>query len=327
MPEILQIAEWRTIDYLINSGASFLEPIRGIADCAIAFDFEYENLSVEIPVSSIDLPKVQPRSLRLRIAIKNGLQKLVISCDSKDLFRSFYDFMHEVLELVHSGSHSPKEAVEASWLIWGQLIERESSLSREKQIGLLGELWLLERLAFLRGWEFSLDAWHKTSVSEHDFCLLSRDIEVKTCTSEARSHLIGSLTQLQPSADRDLYLLSIQLTNASMMAFDSYSLASKVRMVEEAIGLDRKWLSQFRSRLESAGWDVSHTEYYDSSFIMRSKSRLIRVDESCPSIVEGTLSGLSDAMRSRIASVGYRIDVTNLGVEDGQEDFDQILIS
>lgn len=327
MSDNLQIAEWLTVDNLLSSGASFLEPIGGIPNCAIAFDFDYQRFSVEIPVSTVDLPKARPRSLRFKIALINGLQKLVVSCDSKELFRSFYDFVHEVLELVHSGDHSPKEAVEVSWSTWGQLIERESSLSREKQIGLLGELWLLERLASLQSWESALDAWHKTSVSEHDFCLPTKDIEVKTCTGEARSHLIGSLTQLQPSADRDLYLLSVQLTSASMMATESFSLASKVRTVEEAIGTDRKILSIFRLRLESAGWNDSHTNYYDANFILRSKSRLVRVDGDCPSIVEATLSGLSEAMRSRISSVGYRIDVTSLGVEDGQDDFAEVLMS
>ena len=327
MSDNLQIAEWLTVDNLLSSGASFLEPIVGIANCAIAFDFDYQRFSVEIPVTTVDLPKAQPRSLKFKVALINGLQKLVVSCDSKELFRSFYDFIHEVLELVHSGDYSPKEAVEVSWLTWGQLIERESSLSREKQIGLLGELWLLERLASFQSWEFALDAWHKTSVSEHDFCLPKKDIEVKTCTGEARSHLIGSLTQLQPSADRDLYLLSVQLTSASIMATESFSLASKVRIVEEAIGTDKESLSLFRLRLESTGWNDDHTDYYDANFILRSKSRLVRVDDDCPSIVEATLSGLSGAMRSRISSVGYRIDVTSLGVEDGQDNFAEILMS
>ena len=54
---------------------------------------------------------------------------------------------------------------------------------------------------------------------------------------------------------------------------------------------------------------------------------MVRVDDDCPSIVEATLSGLSGAMRSRISSVGYRIDVTSLGVEDGQDNFAEILMS
>ncbi len=327
MLDNLQIAEWRTINNLMNSGASFVEPIGGIAKCAITFDIDYQTLSVEMPTSTYDLPKVQPRSLRIKVTNINGSQKLVVSCNSAELYRSFYDFVHEVLELVYSGDHSPKDAVEMSWMTWGQLIERESSLSREKQIGLLGEIWLLERLALLRDWEFALDAWHKTAMSEHDFCLPLRDIEVKTCTGESRSHLIGSLTQLQPSTDRDLYLLSVQLTSASTMAPGSFSLASKVKAVEEALSNHKKSLTKFQLRLTSAGWDNRHSDYYDSSFVIRSKTRLLRVDESCPRIVATTLSGLSDAMRSRISSVGYRIDITNLGVEDGNHDFDQILTS
>lgn len=322
---ILKIAEWHTIESLLSSGASFLEPVVGIPNCAIAFDMNYDRFSVEIPVDSEELPKPLPKALNFKIYENNGSLRLIVSCSSVELFRSFYDFIREVLELVHAGSHSPKNAVDEAWSKWGQLIERESSLSREKQIGLIGELWLLERLANLHGWDFALDSWHKVSVSEHDFCLRSSDIEVKTTTSENRSHMIGSLTQLQPSHGRELFLLSIQITTASMMARESFSLASKVRLIEELLKNSLENRNKFRYRLEQVGWQESHMNFYDATYLIRSKSRFVKVDENCPRIIEMSLGGMSDEMRARIRAVSYRIDVTGLGTEDDEPAFKKVL--
>jgi hypothetical protein len=320
------VAEWRTIEYLLSSGASFLEPVTGITNCAIAYDLSYQRLSVEIPVFSEELPKSLPRSLNFRIGENGGVKRLLVSCDTRELFRSFYDFIHEILELVHAGTHLPNEAVDDAWSKWGLLIERQSALSREKQVGLIGELWFLQRIANEHGWQFALDSWHKTAVSEHDFCLRSTDIEVKTTTNELRTHMIGSLMQLEPSYGRDLYLLSIQITSASMMASDSFSLASSVEAIMNQIAKYPSNLDSFVQRLEQAGWQESHMNFYDSAFVMRSKSRLVSVDNGCPRVINTTLAGLTAEMRARIDSVSYRIDVTGLGFEDGETSYERVLL-
>ena len=321
----LQIADWHTIENLISGGVSFLEPVSGIPDCSISFDVNYNRFSAEIPVVSDDLPKLLPRFLSFNINQINGTRKLVISCGSNELFRSFFDFIHEVLELVHAGKHLPKDAVDEAWSKWGQLIERESSLSQEKQIGLIGELWFLERLAMRHGWDFALDAWHKSSVSEHDFSLRSTDIEVKTTINELRTHMIGSLTQLQPSHGRELFLLSIQITSASMMATNSFSLASRVQLIENLIKSNVSNLEAFKLRLEKVGWQESHMNFYDSTYVLRNRSRFVEVDNNCPRIIDSTLIGLTDELRARIGSVSYRIDVTGLGVEDEDTAFEKVL--
>jgi hypothetical protein len=322
----LQMAEWHTIENLLSSGASFLEPVVGISNCAIAFDLNFHRFSAEIPVNSDDLPKTLPKFLAFDINQISGMKKLVISCVSSELFRSFYDFIHEVLELVHSGELLPNDAVDEAWSKWGQLIERESSLSREKQVGLIGEIWCLERIAKVHGWEFALDAWHKTSISEHDFCLRSTDIEVKTTTNELRTHMIGSLNQLQPSHGRELFLLSIQITSSSMMANNSFSLASSVRSIEDSLRDKASNLEKFKLRLEQVGWQENHMNFYDATYIMRSKSRFLKVDDNCPRIIDSTLIGLTDEIRARIGSVSYRIDVTGLGIEEEDASFEKVFM-
>ena len=321
----LQIAGWHTIERLLSSDASFLQPVIGVSNCAIAFDFELQNLSVAIPVDSSDLPALLPKALTMKIQIIDGSSKLVVGCNSRELFRSFYDFLIEVIELVFEGSSTPKEAVDEAWSKWGQLIEKESSLSKDKQIGLIGELWLLQRIASLHGWIYALDSWHKTALSEHDFCLPNVDIEVKTTTNENRTHMIGSLTQLQPSNGRELYLLSIQLTSASDIAVKSFSLATMVNSIIDEVDKEPNTLEIFIERLTKAGWQASHMRFYDSRFIFRSRTRFVFVDDNCPRMVESTLSGISQELRSRIGSVAYRVDVTGLGFEDGEHLFEKVL--
>jgi hypothetical protein len=323
MADQLQILSWQTLENLLSAGASFEQPVEGITNCAVIYDLSEHRLGVEIPVKSLDLPKTLPLELSFSVEKIAGITKLVVSCSTEELFRSFYDFIHEILEAVHTNILTPIEAVEEAWSKWGRLIERESSLSREKQVGLLGELWLLEKLAEIHGWTYALDSWHETSVSEHDFCLSNRDIEVKTSTSEGRSHLISSLTQLLPALDRELFILSVHLTSAPMIAAGSFSLASRVLFVLNLLESDQNNLNRFKERLKQVGWKEEHMSSYQLGFVFRNSTRLIRVDERCPRIIETTLGNLGE-LRSLISSVSYRIDVAGLGVEDGDLDFETV---
>lgn len=304
---------WHNLEILLNECASFEEPVVGINGCAIAYDYGQHRLSLEIPVASSDLPSSLLKEITFNILCKNDENILSIACYSEDLFRSFYDFIREILEQVGVFLKSPQQALHDAWETWGRLIERESSLSREKQVGLLGELVLLKFIAEGRGWRFALDAWHDDSRSEHDFCLSTADIEVKTCTTEKRIHQIGSLTQLQNSSGRDLYLFSVQLTSAPSIAEDSFSLASVVDLLLETLKEEPKLCVKLKRRLEQAGWRESHMNFYDSTFVFRNSIKIISIDDSFPRIIESTISHLGREITSRIVSVGYRIDVTGLG--------------
>jgi hypothetical protein len=320
------IISWPNLEALIAEGNSFRMLVAGSRQAWISYDAVRTELAVEIEQETTDLPRVLPQSISLQVGKREqGKQVLVLATENLELRRYFYDFSVEVLELTQHKMKSACEAVDEAWQRWGQLIEQQSVLSRERQVGLIGELQLLQRLSGIRGWSYAVDAWHRTARAEHDFCLERYDIEVKTTTADRRVHTIGSIDQLLPSPGRPLYLLSFQLAIAPRLAANSFSLASLVEAFMRVLEAEPDLQKLLKERLERAGWRQHHTTYYQTSFVARNHARLTLVDESFPRIVPETLVDGLGSVSSRIESVMYSIDVSDLGWQEGTAEFERVL--
>ena len=320
--ELPFILSWQNLENLIDLNHSFANPVRIQPETLIVFDKDRSELSLEIHSTTGELPSCLPQELNFRIKTTSEAESLVISCQERDLFRMFYDFFSEVIVVMVDEKLPPNKAVDDAWAKWGRLLERQSVLSKEKQIGLIGELWTLSRMAETMGWLTALDAWHQEANSEHDFCLSDKDIEVKTTAAEDRTHIIGSLSQLRPSVDRELFLLSIHLTPAPLHADGVFSLATIVDSVNQALKKSSVKKDRLEHRLAKAGWKNTHTRFYSATFLMRSTPRLVVVDEHCPKLTPDLLTGIN---QERISSVSYRMNVSGLGCEDGTNEFLKVL--
>ena len=248
-----------------------------------------------------------------------------VSTRNRHLYRDFYAFACAVADRLQVDHLQADRAIAGSLEAWSALLEQLVVLSVEKQIGLLGELWLLERVANGFGLGFALQSWKGADAEEHDFSLHAQDIEVKTTVGERRVHMISSLTQLLPNPDRPLYVLSVQLTDAGG-GDEGWTLSERV----EALGRRVRSLGaaaeiEFRGKLDRAGWQDAHQEHYRRRFRLRTRPALVPVNNTCPVIIPATLQTLGAARASRIVQVGYRIDVTGLGSEDGTPDFLSLL--
>lgn len=316
------IINWPNLEGLIAERNSFRLLISGKTSAWLEFDASRGELAVEIEQSESSLPKVLPQAISLRIRRDNGGKiLLVLSTINPELRRYFYDFSVEVLELALQGGLAPCAAVDEAWKRWGELIEQQSVLSRERQVGLIGELLLLRRIANANSWRFALDAWHSTARAEHDFCLEHCDIEVKSTTSDRRVHTIGSIDQLLPSPDRPLLLLSNQFAVAPQLAKHSFSLASIVNLTIRDLENTSGLLDIFKERLGKTGYRANHVDYYQATFVVRGPALLIFVDDNCPRIIPKMLTDFLGAASSRIETLMYSIDVTGLGWEDGSPEF------
>lgn len=303
---------WENLLERIELGFPFIQEVPGTPAAHFFFEPSRAELGVRIVSESPELPLVQPASIRLSTREIDRVPHLEVrSCDEL-LFREFYDFCCEVVDEVQVNGINPNSAVDAEWGAWVRLLDREAILSREKQIGLIGEIWLFEnicsRIGFLRG----LDAWHNENIAEHDFCLTKIDIEVKTTTNEMRIHQIGSMTQLQPSNDRPLYLLSIQLTPCAKSANGAMSLSSVVNSMRDLTPTPELEL-QFLERLGLAGWRDEHSRQYNQTYLLRTEPVLILVDSACPRITSSELTQFTNNPIERIKAISYRIDVAGLG--------------
>jgi hypothetical protein len=303
---------WENLSERIELGFPFIQVVPGTPAAHFFFEPSRAELGVRIVTGSPELPIVQPASIRLSIHEVERVPHLEVrSCDEL-LFREFYDFCCEVVDQVQVNGISPNSAIDAEWGAWVRLLDREAILSREKQIGLIGEIWLFKNICTKSGFSRALDAWHNENLAEHDFCLTKIDVEVKTTTNEMRIHQIGSMSQLQPSNDRLLYLLSIQLTPCAKSAKGAMSLSSVVKAMRDLTPTPELEL-QFLERLRSAGWRDEHSRHYNQTYLLRTEPVFILVDSACPRITSSELAQLSNNPIERIKAISYRIDVSGLG--------------
>jgi hypothetical protein len=136
--------------------------------------------------------------------------------------------------------------------------------------------------------------------------------------------MIGSLTQLQPTPARPLFLLSVQFTDAG--AGPGESLTEGVRDVERLSQNERVLVVQgIATGLRSAGWQPDHGAHYRRRFRLRTPAQLIPVEGNFPAIVPDTLRHIGSGRLNRISQVAYRIDVTGLGHADGEPAFLTVL--
>jgi hypothetical protein len=311
-----RIISWENLDASIQLDVPFRKTIQGNPDSEIFFDASHKQLGFRIELSSdVEVEfQIEPKTISVKRVNFHEKEYLEIRSGNQSLFNTFYSFGVEIVNQVQIFKKEPLSTFNETWAKWNLLLEDEGILSKEKQLGLIGELWLLEIVSKTSGWIFALDSWHDIANSEHDFCLHKIDIEVKSTTSELRKHQISSLTQLVPSNNRDLFLASFQFTPCSKNAKEALSLQSRTQAIEKLID-DQELIERFRSRLILAGWKEDHSMQYRSSYLPRSKPRLIKVDEKCPRLTPDLLAHMDPAVLNSISDVRYRIDVTGLGVE------------
>jgi hypothetical protein len=326
MTETSRFVSWAEIKSQIDSRISFTNAISGNPAATIYFDAKAQALGVTVIVDDDILPSVEPANMKIETKLRNGRRILTVQGASGAEGREFYSFLESFVDRVQNTSSHPSLVFNDAWATWSNILDLTGLLSEEKQRGLLGELIFLERISAAIGFAEAINSWHFGAFAEHDFGLSDRDLEVKTTTNEERIHKIGSVSQLQPSFGRPLYLGSVQLTTAQVHAKDSFSLPSKVagiRKLAEATGC----LTSLNERLEQRGYNDQHERHYGGVYGFRSPVAVIPVDENCPKITRNMLEKYLDEDNSRIVSVEYRINVSGLGRLYDVESFKNWLLS
>jgi hypothetical protein len=194
----------------------------------------------------------------------------------------------------------PRAIAEHRGLLAGRV-----GLSEDQEIGLYGELLLLDSLLVLDGKRRAVGAWTGPLSEEHDFAFDDVHVEVKTTTAERRRHLIGGLQQLKPVRDFPLWLLSIQITRSGTAGRTLTDLVQDVRAHAGDVVVD------VDDRLAAAGWEDDAGDLFRTVWALRSTPRCYRVDDSFPALTEDRLAQVVPRA-SLVSDVSYRVDVTDL---------------
>jgi len=248
-----------------------------------------------------------------------GKPLLKVGTNNAEHFQQVLTLLCDIADLTQLDSRSFAESVEEATSRWRSLLAPSAALSGAAERGLLGELWLLDRILGIHG-PIGLDAWQGPKRELHDFSMGSLSVEVKATLARERIHVISDLRQLEPSVGASLYVLSLQLQPDGSPS--SGGLPNAVDAIRERLRPDANRVARFGDLLRQVGYDDQHRTRYSSRYKLRSKPSLVKVDHSFPAL---TSAGLERALGmeaiQRIIEVQYSISLEHLGVEDGSPMF------
>jgi hypothetical protein len=300
-----------TLERYFHSTAPTAHPLSDTPVCLLLIEPDSRLLRLRTPATDYPADVGAYDRLGFDIVEEPGEEGLwfQLTVDADGMAYEGYSLIMSVVDQLAAGRpfrHSVSDALAA----YRELLTRRRALSDEQEIGLFGELGVFAHLVETTGEEAATAAWLGPDSEEHDFVLAGCDLEVKTTRSESRVHVIGSATQLLPSPNRPLHLVSLQFTAAGAAAHGE-TLPQRVRRVR---GLLARGTRVFEERLRAVGWDdLNADNVYTRGYVLRSHPRCYRVDEDFPAVVP---DGIARIVRSPELVVGlvYRINVSGIPV-------------
>lgn len=183
------------------------------------------------------------------------------------------------------------------------LLRRENALTNEQEVGLLGELLVLDALVDQFGIGDAIEAWIGVNSEEHDFGMSDRDFEVKTTRAEHRTHWISSSTQLMAISGRDLRLISIQVTPRSLGS--ALTLPDLVERISTKVG-DQS--ARYWRKLEAVGYLKEDEELYQTKWALRTDIKEFEINREFPKITPNELEKIG-VNGTEVPEVRYRISL------------------
>jgi hypothetical protein len=299
------------LDELMASGPKTAFRIPGIPEVQLVFLSGAEGgvaLRVAWDGAAVpDLSEYEHLSASVVRAGEQAWAELLI--DDPEVFRRALPVVWRIADRIQLELVSFAQAVIATLADFRELLEGASVLSSDREVGLFGELTVVDCLVSTLGGAQAVVAWRGPKGDEHDFDLGTGDLEVKSTLSEKRVHWIGSLSQLEPTLGRTLWLLSIQLTTGIVDGLTITELVAKLR--SRLVGAD---LEAFEKKLYSAGWQEKYRITTRRRFRLRSKPLLLPVDDAFPALTQDRIVAAGMPL-SRLREIVYSIDVAGLTEE------------
>lgn len=280
----------------------------------IGVDLSPSRIFVRLPLVVQETVPPSPFSdLTVRIVIAGGEMWLEISTTADELYRDFHRFAEIIVEEFERPEASAVSAYLKALRRWGALTAKKSILSAQEEIGLWGELVLLDAVLRKHGSRY-IYAWtgRETPAGRHDFRFGGAGVEVKCTQAASRTHTVHGLDQLMPSPGMALFILSLKAEAAGMQR-PGTTLAAKVAAIRQLL-IGAPEHEEFDYRLLRAGFDDESANNYERRFVLVDIPMLVPVDESCPKLtVDNARACGGESTFGRISDVAYQINVDGLG--------------
>lgn len=293
---------WFNLHAYLEADAPAAVPIAGDPRLQLIIEPSLERLAIRAPLSHIgQIPDLNSlRHLDTQSGANASGNWIEFGANGSSILREAYPVLVAVADYIQIDGIDMGAAIGRALAAYRQLLSALGRMSDNQELGLLGELVVLERLIDSIGATKATDAWRGPEHEEHDFGLETRDLEVKSTLTEDRIHQIASLTQLEPSPNRDLWLISVQLTTGGLQ---SVTLPQMIDRIMSALTSSRL-KERFLRRLQSLGWHDEQRNLYVRTFALRGPISCFRITDEFPAL---TASRLSDAGLSpeRLSRVNY----------------------
>ncbi|MFV2083414.1 PD-(D/E)XK motif protein [Micromonospora sp. LOL_021] len=289
----------------IATGLRLDHPIQGKPRVILFFDPERHRIGLRAPAHRNEEGlSTGLEHLRMSIVHYSGRRMVEVAVTEPQLFLDAYPVLCGIADRSQLDGMTVSQAMQVTLRRLGHLIRSEQTLTREVETGLLGELALLAGLANTMSPDAAISAWRR-GTEEHDFGLSEFDVEVKSTTSESRTHRVSSLTQLQPTANRPLWLLSLQITEAGTAGVTVAQLIAKVRSSFTTLA-NRE---DFDLRVRTAGWRHRYEHGSLQRWRLRNEPATFQVAGDFPRLTPALLATAGADLQA-ITNVSYRVDLT-----------------
>jgi hypothetical protein len=291
----------------LRSGAPSIVRIDGTPAIHLVIDATARRLALRTPLVRHGVPNLSGyQHISAEAIYWNDGQWCELRV-SGDIILDAYPILCAIADRIQLQSLDFHTAVTEALSSLRRLLAGRGRMSEEQEIGLFGELLVLKHLLKKVPASDALACWRGPEGEEHDFVLPDGDVEVKSTTSETRSHWINDIHQLEPKLGRHLRLLSMQLTGA---AADGTSLTGLIEEMRNLVG-DAAVAEELRRKLERANWRDASAELYTTRFRLRTKPTIFDVDGTFPAMTPQRLkaAGLDC---SRFQQIRYLVDLGGL---------------
>ena len=283
-------------------------PIAGEPPVSIFIDPLRQRIGLRSPLEGDALPLASAwENVHVAIVQADGIRQMEISATDPQLFVDVYAMLCAVADRIQLEKTAPLEALESTIVMWERVLARRKRLGDDQEIGLYGELLILRALIETVGQDVAIEGWRGPLAEEHDFGFSDSDTEVKTTSRETRQHWVSNLSQLVPTRNRALWLVSAQITRAG--ADHGESLPQLIAAVRTLLASNdhRRRYGEVLTKLH---WSDDHQDLYTQRWTLRSAPKAYRVTASFPALTSASLTTLGWAA-NEITQVRYEIDLTS----------------
>ena len=183
-------------------------------------------------------------------------------------------------------------------------------LPLNKQIGLFGELSILEILMKNLDHRKVVESWEGPNDGLHDFNGHSMDLEVKSTLKDPPIVRVGNIDQLIPTISKSLNLI-VNLFERGKGLTLSENIDS---ILDRYFNDDPELMILFEEKLLHVGYSHEYCDHYTERFTLRDQL-LVEITDQSPVIN----SNILEMIPSTVRNVSYNLNVVGLNPEKMQE--------